>query len=100
MNVSTARIPHKSRSKGNARLRKDRVTARGYADTAEGIELARQGIASVKVTYADGSTETRSVNSFRKSAQRSAAPKVTAPQSQPDVLRFADTIGYIGDQNH
>lgn len=100
LNVSTARIPRKKRGKGNAHLRRDRVTAKGFAPTEEGRELAQDGIASVKVTYADGTSETRTVSSFRKGREHSQPRRRvnTAPQSE--MLRLAHIVGYTGDQNH
>ena len=99
LNVSTARIPRKKRSRGN--IAPARVTSKGMAPTDEGRELASQGIASVKVTYADGTSETRTASSFRKGRDRTSRIPRTAPAlKQSDCQRFADIIGSIGDQNH
>jgi hypothetical protein len=89
MNVSTARIPRKKRGKGNAALRVDRVNCRGYADTDEGRALASEGIASVKVTYADGTVETRTAGSFRKSGERTRKAKQTTEAKLPEAARLA-----------
>jgi hypothetical protein len=98
LNVSTARIPRKKRGKGNAHLRRDRVTSKGFAPTDEGMSLARQGVASVKVTLADGTTETRTVASFRKGRQTTRNYAKSAPVAKvSDCQRFAETIGYLGD---
>ena len=90
MNVSTARIPRKKRGKGNAALRRDRVTCRGYADTDEGIALASEGIASVRVTNLYDSTvdETRTAGSFRKSAERTRKASKPTEAKLPEALRF------------
>lgn len=96
LNVSTARVPRKKRSRGN--IAPPRVTSRGYAETNEGRELAQQGIASVRVIMADGSEETRTANSFRKGRTRTSRIPRTAPAlKQNDCQRFAETIGYLGD---
>ena len=97
MNVSEARIPRKRRGRGNAALHKDRTTARGYADTPEGIALAAQGIASVKVEK-DGTTETVSAHSFRKGRTRtSRIPRVAPALKQNDLQRFAGILGSQAD---
>jgi hypothetical protein len=99
-----------ARSAGMVTAQTTRVTApwatmrqnvRGFAPTDEGRELASQGVSSVKVTYADGTSETRSVHSFRKGRTTTRNYAKTAPAAKAsDCQRMAATIGYTGDQNH
>lgn len=93
MNTSTARIPRKKRSRGN--VAQPRTRCRGYANTPEGRELAKQGISSVRVIHADGTEETRGIGSFRKGSERRSRPKVVEAR-QSDVQRFAERLGSVG----
>jgi hypothetical protein len=72
----------------------------GIAPNAEGVALAHAGVASVLVTHADGTSETRPVSSFRAAsrARRAHAERATVTGTshrldRSDAARLAHIIG-------
>jgi len=74
-----------------------RTNVRGMAPTDEGKEMASRGVASVKVIYADGTSETRSAHSFRGKGRTRSYAKTAPLAKVSDCQRFAETIGYVGE---
>jgi len=97
LNVSSARIPRKKRSRGN--IAPARVHCKGYADTPEGRDMALEGISSVKVTYADGTTETRSVHSFRKGSESVSRTKQASKRHESRDIALMARMGTVHDPN-
>jgi hypothetical protein len=77
-----------SRAGGNSWTRLERHTPRGIAP---GTENESDGTPTVKVTYADGTTEVRTVSSFRNKKERRRTAKVAEAVAAPETTKF-DTI--------
>jgi hypothetical protein len=93
LNVSTARIPRKKRSRGNVPKPRTRCVGTALDDAGNAV-LTDEGRATVKVTLADGTTEYRAVSSFRKDRKELSTRKAT--QTRAHVSRDIALMATIG----
>ena len=86
LNVSTARIPRKKRSRGN--VAKPRTRVYGYAPTPEGEAMALEGICSVLVHKPGQPSVTVPASHFHAERVYSTPASKVTESKLPEALRY------------